>query len=150
MLAQTGAAQPVEAQPGSGTSDPNGRVGEGTHSGYTEGTEDAGEEALMHWSPSCHPACCLHRGSSSTGTPQLQNLRSRKNQSPPCLYPSSPSIPPDRVSRCPKGSCPSWHGHALTGTGRWRRAYFWEGGFKPRAPAWQHPTAKTVPLITES
>lgn len=67
-----------------------------------------------------------------------------------CLCPSSPSIPPARVGRCPRGSCPSQHGHPLTGTGCWPCTYFWEGSSKPRAPAWQHPTAKRVPLITES
>lgn len=87
MLAQTGAAQRVEAQSGSGTSDPDDGVGEGTHSGYSEGTEDAVEE---HWSPSCHPACHLHQGSSSTGTPQLQNLRSRKNRAHHVCAPQAP------------------------------------------------------------
>lgn len=40
--------------------------------------------------------------------------RSQKTQTSPCLCSSSPSIPPDRTARCPKGSCPSQHGHPLT------------------------------------
>lgn len=127
------------------------------HLRCTKGTADAVGQAPTRWSLSCHPACLVgpllpallgeqwHREATAPDS------QVSKKPEPTLAVPSEPLHPSWQGRQVPTGTlslparpCPHWDGVPVS------HILLREGGFKPRAPAWQHPTAKRVALIIKS